>query len=177
MNNPLLYADPDGRDTLRMNRSNLNTIGNTDIWHVTFSYIKEDVENQIVLPDRTADLYMFGNHNSDQKGINSMTDQEVYPIYFEQMKSHDGERGWENTIKLLDKGRGLFLHPANKNEHLDGCKSVSDCYKIDNQGEVKFVDSFYFLKQIRLLYNSVESNLTGEKFQLRNVERQSNDGN
>lgn len=177
MNNPLLYIDPDGRDTLRMNRQYLSTIGNTDIYYVTFSYISNGAETQMALPDDTGSLYMFGNHIADQKGANSMNDQEVYPISFEQMKSRENERGWENTIKLSNKGRGLFIHPANKNEHLDGCKSVSDCYKTDKEGEVKFVDSVYYLDQIRSLYNSVESRLTGEKFQLKNIETQSNNEN
>lgn len=43
--------DPDGRDTLRMNRQFQETIGNTDIWKVNFSYIKDGVESPLSLPD------------------------------------------------------------------------------------------------------------------------------
>jgi RHS repeat-associated protein len=173
VNNPLLYIDPDGRDTLNVHRAGLNqelSDDYTNVWNVTFSLTKDGVTSPLELPDGSSEIYMFGNKAVDELGDNKLN-KDVYSLNFEGMPSNEN---LENTIRVGGKDFGVFIHAGNDFSKFAGCKGVcrtNDPNGTDvwGNGERQFYGNATqgTLDLIRGLYDQHKSNLTGKKFLLR----------
>ena len=170
VNNPHLFIDPDGRDTVNIHRAGLNqnlSDENTNVWNVTFSLTKDGVTKPLELPDGSSEVYMFGFKGADDLGDNGLKNKS-YVLKWQKMDSKD----YENTILIGDEKVERFIHPGNTYNDYAGCKGV--CRSYDPNGLDRFGDPAFYgqdiggtLKQIRQLYNKYESQLTGKKFLLR----------
>jgi len=158
-NNPLKYIDVKGRDTLNIYRSKLlKTYGadedgnyGLDTYMLTFEIIKDGkrLKQDLV-------LYMYARHDYERAGDNALERNQVYPIKFDQMSDHRGQKGWENTIRL--NNAGVFIHPGDPTYNR-GCKAV--CRESDvpfgNRSYRETFDSTQkALQDVRDLYNTTD---------------------
>jgi RHS repeat-associated protein len=179
-NNPIIIIDPDGRDTLMMNRSrkltsderneifgHLEGIMNgrdLDVHVVSFSIIRNGEESSI--GER---MYMFSNPNSSMEGDNGL-DNEFYTLSFEKMTVGNGPNR-ENDIRVTSFG--VFIHPGKNTEDWKGCYGLSlkpDLFVSDN-GYLTVRNTSVAQAEVRNLYNALNGgsdggSLTGEKFLL-----------
>lgn len=173
-NSPLYYADPDGKDTLvfhRSARSESIKSGNADIYLVTFSVIQNGVERAV-----DGVMYMYGDQEANKRGDNGLRAKDVYKLTWAQLSNHDGDAGWENTIRVTDFG--VFMHPGVGTEDFEGCYGLSEQQPNEEViGDTKYhsIDwqgSQDALQKVRDLYNEANGGegggkLTGDKFILK----------
>ncbi|MBX7243659.1 MAG: RHS repeat-associated core domain-containing protein [Bacteroidia bacterium] len=201
LGNPTRFADVDGNDTLVLNilmNHKLSTI-QTSVYDVTFSLVSNGIWESIKM-DKP--IYMVSNLRDDETGKNDLPtnieerkalddkidndleQHEYYSLKFDQMKRHNGDKGWENTIKIT--AFGVFLHPAGDVFDLAGCKSLITDFayrkdKIVSYNFSTFKDEEIYdltwssfqstveaLEIVRSLYNIYNKSLTGQKFLLKN---------
>jgi len=168
-NNPIWFGDVDGADTLVMHRSEpikefTNFDKETIIYKVTYSVIRDGVEFYI---DKS--MYMMASTYSASQGDNGLPD-EYYNLEWDQMSHHDGQKNWENTIRVTDFG--VFIHPGNSNVDFWGCAGLtcSDPIMANNKlgfdAIVLIENTVDALIEVRNLYNEVDGDgtLTGNKF-------------
>ena len=170
MGNPVILADPDGRDTIVANRSSLNETLSDDRTHVyDLTYSKISNEEESVIDDPSLPRYMFTNAYYDTEGNDNANplSKPVYTLQFDQMSKYNGTPGWENTIRVY---MGIFVHPAEEADMwLKSCQSV--CSSFESKDNGKFFGSNKSetrraLQSIRDWYDSNASTLTGDKFLL-----------
>ena len=156
-NNPLKYIDLKGADTLNVYRSKvikqIKGYGDVeiDVYELRFEIIKDgkSLKQDLV-------LYMYAKHRYESVGDNGMNKKDIYPIKFDQMSRHNGQKNWENTIRLT--GFGVFAHPGDPSFNT-GCKAI--CFDQDydfknKQYNQSFEDTTKALQAIRDLYNTTD---------------------
>lgn len=176
-NNPIWFVDVNGMDTLVMNRSSVQvdkSTGQSNIYIVTFSLIKDGVESNL-----NTKMYMIDNAKASKKGDNGLR-KESYKLKWDQLSAMTGEENWENTIRVTEFG--VFIHPGNDNHDFNGCYGLScdEPETFTDYGPTPTVEdevrlprgtTIESLQLVRDLYNQVngksEKNLTGDKFILK----------
>jgi hypothetical protein len=175
MNNPAILVDPNGMDTIFINRHELDEDLSdefTNVWRISFTLVSNGVATPLKLADGTSDMYMFGSAIRDLKGDNFLK-KPAYKLSFEEMPSH---LSFENTIRVNEFG--VFIHQGNSWNDFSGCKGVCKTYTTDYPWEFRTPEAPVFgsgpgestaqtLREIHDMYNQYEQQLTGDKFILR----------
>lgn len=173
-NNPIMFVDDNGNDTLVVHRSaKLESMksGNADIYLVTFSVIQNGVEKAM-----DGVMYMYGDKEANKRGDNGLRAKNTYKLSWDQLSNHNGDAGWENTIRVTDFG--VFIHPGVGTQDFEGCYGL--CEQKPNEfslGDTKYhsIDwqgSQDALQKVRDMYNEANGGesggkLTGDKFILK----------
>jgi len=166
VNNPISIIDPDGRDTLLMHVAfnEDKSTKQTAVFDVSFSLISNGSETVIELEDA---MSMISNKEEDERGTdNSLRSKELYKLTYDQLSDHNGEEGWENTIRVTSSG--VFIHPGEDYFWFGGCKGVTCNLETSegNEPKTEKSESISALQKIRDLYDE-QCNLTGNKFLLK----------
>jgi len=179
-NTPIWVVDPNGADSLIMHRSGpikefTDYESTVLIYKVTFSVVKNGVEtnlNQV--------MYMMQNADASKYGDNGLNKKEYYTLKFDQMQYFNGNKGFENTIRVTNFG--VFIHPGNKSFDFYGCAGMT-CQEPNKTEErdgdwsmatVEISNTSNALQVVRDMYNTAngEGNLlTGDKFLLKTNSR------
>ncbi len=191
VNNPILYIDPSGNDTLIVHRSKDNSIdgdGITKIYILTFSVVRDGIETTL-----NQKMYMMSNAKSEDREGNNHKDNDLHLKRFYKMvqKQMVGFEKQGRQIKVTNYGN--FIHPVMDVGWIGGCFGVSNLPPVRINGKLvfpfsgdkiyegKFVDDFtkkfgYDFKSIEggiytmfRLYNEANSvsALTGDKWLLK----------
>ncbi len=176
MGNPLKFIDPDGKDTIVINRGVLNEELSDEltlVYNATLSLISNGVETPLALPDGSTQLYIFGDRFTGNNGYNALPNP-VYKLTWKDMSTRTDEK---NTGKQIQVYEGVFFHPGNDWGDFTGCKGICRTYEIrepkDYEKNIGATKVFYghaigeTILKIKQLYHSLEGKLTGDKFILR----------
>jgi RHS repeat-associated protein len=178
MGNPAILVDPNGMDTIFINRYELDEDLSdefTNVWRISFTLVSNGVATPLKLADGTSTLYMFGSAINDKDGDNFLN-KSAYKLSFAKMPSHPD---FENTIRVTDFG--VYIHQGNDMTSFQGCKGVCKTYSTtdrhwdseDGRGPISIFSSgtgeltSQTLREIHNMYNQYEQHLTGDKFILR----------
>ena len=172
-NNPINIIDPNGMDTIYINRGELNTElsdAYTNVWNTYTSLVSNGVETILDLPEGQDQMYMYGDKEADALGHNILP-KDSYKLKWDKLTRYPN---WESTIRVTDFG--VFLHKGGNMTWFGGCKGVCTKYETDNEKKHQWEGTPIFtsstnnsqntLDQIRQLYESHEENLSGGKFLL-----------
>lgn len=169
-NNPIWIIDPNGDDSLIVHRSEGEKVGNVMHYKLTFSIIRNGSEETVELELQQATKYAMITNGQEQILIQAPENSDV-ELKWQQMNSHNGDEGYENTIRVVipyKKSDGseysVFMHPTSYTaDWLAGCCATAA--ELDKNGmpvgeskQDRFDASVLALKQIRDLYNLVETN-------------------
>jgi RHS repeat-associated protein len=176
MGNPLSLIDPDGRDTIAINRGRYRedlSDEATMVFDASISYIKNGVESSLSLPDGSTSLYMFGDRARGE--INSLPNP-VYNLIWKDMPNRTTDQNRGRQINIAGR---VYIHPGNDWGDFAGCKGLCRTFILRNLSDTeqeKFPGSdklFYgndtgtTIDLLKQLYKSKEPSLTGSKFILR----------
>ena len=172
--NPIWFVDPNGADTLQINRSTKLTAeerdakfgelegidgwADLDIYEVSFSYVRDGEET--VLEEK---MYMVGNPTYSKKGDNALN-KEYYTLMFDKMST--GEHR-DNDIRVGSFDFGVFIHPGTNVHDFRGCYGLTCKDPIVENGYLTIIESGNAQQVVRDLYNVFSEHLMGEKFILR----------
>jgi len=166
-NNPIWFADNVGSDTLMMHRKSLGTENNVEIFLVTFSIIKDGIE------ERLSDVMYMGINSNYVR----VPDNKTVKLSYDRIMQDHSE--WKNisihieytyTKKDGSKGNNKFIHPTNFPAGNIGCATLSEKKPYTYYGDMLFEATEPALKKVRKMYISADGengNLTGEKFLLK----------
>lgn len=97
---------------------------------------------------------VLDEYDNDINGYNALNTKDINPISFDQMTRHNGQKEWENTIRLY---KAIFAHPGDPNFN-SGCKVIcrSSDYNWNLSRSQIAKDTREPLQAIRDLYNSTD---------------------
>ena len=190
VNNPINYIDPNGMDTLYINRyvdDYKYTDDFTIAYKIDFSLMKNGTETKVNLMGCSENLYLVTSKTHESIGDNSATLNDEYKLTYQKMAKRPNRK---NTILVTTFG--VFIHEGRDYGWSRGCKVLVDLGTGDiplkeievinpddsskktkkSYLQVPLQNSKDALTELRGVYDKHKKNLTGDKFILRNIRRQ-----
>jgi RHS repeat-associated protein len=169
--NPVNVIDPDGKDTIFVNRGALlenYSDALTNVWEMSITYMKDGIETPLNL-DGHAQLYMIGAVVGDAQGdgFNFLKTGD-YKLSDTRMRKY---LTWTETFQVGNTE--IFLHRGWNAGWFGGCKGI--CSGIDPQGMYwkgkRYAQGVNgergLVHSLNALYQQHKKNLTGDKIVLR----------
>jgi RHS repeat-associated protein len=171
--NPVNVIDPDGKDTIFVNRGALTekySDFNTNVWDLSITYMKDGVETPVQLGGFKK-LYMMGSAKHEaptyKDGFNFLKSGS-YRLLDQRMEEH---KSWNETFNVA--GTNVYIHRGWNYSWFGGCKGICSGidpygYKEDFGSSSQAVDGQNGLAYLLMAYYKEKlSQLTGDKIILK----------